>query len=321
MDDNKKIQNQKDTTEDQTSVLTDEQIQEDTNMVPLPDDANSNEAPNEPADELTAEMIKEDVQMASTEGLSDDVEEVNDAPESLTEDQIKEDTQMVEMKGANQKPEEINETPETLTEEMIKEDTQMLPVEDPDEKLEEAKKILNQDDNVNARWYIVHTYSGHENKVAKSIKQRVQSLGFENRIFDIIVPTRNTIKVSQGKKETVKEKIFPGYVLVNMALDDESWLLIRTTQGVTAFIGAGNKPTPISEKEVEAIMKFMNEEEPLYKTSFTIGEAVKIVDGPFSDFLGTIDNIDEAKGKLKVLVSIFGRETPVELDFLQVNKL
>lgn len=172
-----------------------------------------------------------------------------------------------------------------------------------------------------AKWYIVHTYSGHENKVAKSINQRVQSLGFENRIFDVIVPTRNTIKVSGGKKETVKEKIFPGYVLVKMILDDESWLLIRTTQGVTAFIGAGNKPTPISNKEVEAIQKFMSAEEPLYKASFSVGEAVKIVDGPFSDFLGTIDNIDEAKGKLKVLVSIFGRETPVELDFLQVNKL
>lgn len=193
--------------------------------------------------------------------------------------------------------------------------------EELDEKLEQAKQVLNQTDSSTAKWYIVHTYSGHENKVAKSIHQRVQSLGFENRIFDIIVPTRNTVKVSGGKKENVKEKIFPGYVLVKMALDDESWLLIRTTQGVTAFIGAGNKPTPISEKEVEAIQKFMNEEEPLYKTAFTLGEAVKIVDGPFADFLGTIDNIDEAKGKLKVLVSIFGRETPVELDFLQVNKL
>ena len=146
-------------------------------------------------------------------------------------------------------------------------------------------------------------------------------MGFENKIFDIIVPTRDTVKVSQGKKENVKEKIFPGYVLVKMILDDESWLLVRTTQGVTAFIGAGNKPTPISEKEVQAIQKFMQTDEPLYTTQFTVGEAVKIVDGPFSDFLGTIDNIDEAKGKLKVLVSIFGRETPVELDFLQVSKL
>lgn len=195
------------------------------------------------------------------------------------------------------------------------------PNKQPTEKIDEVAKAADQTVNDPSKWYIVHTYSGHENKVAKSIKQRVQSLGFENRIFDIIVPTRNTIKVSQGKKETVKEKIFPGYVLVKMILDDESWLLVRTTQGVTAFIGAGNKPTPISDKEVEAIQKFMDAEEPLYKTAFTIGEAVKIVDGPFSDFLGTIDDIDEAKGKLKVLVSIFGRETPVELDFLQVNKL
>jgi transcription termination/antitermination protein NusG len=172
-----------------------------------------------------------------------------------------------------------------------------------------------------AKWYIVHTYAGHENKVATSLKQRAQTMGFDDRIFDIIVPTRNTIKVSQGKKESVKEKIFPGYVLIRMVLDDESWILVRTTQGVTAFIGAGNKPTPISEKEVDAIQKFMDQEEPLYKASFSVGEAVKIVDGPFADFLGTIDNIDETRGKLRVLVSIFGRETPVELDFLQVQKI
>lgn len=170
-------------------------------------------------------------------------------------------------------------------------------------------------------WYIVHTYSGHENKVAKQLMQRVESMGFENRIFEIIVPTRSTVKVSGGKKENVMEKIFPGYVLVRMDLDDESWLLVRTTQGVTAFIGAGNKPTPISDKEVEAIQKFMATEEPLYKTAFVKGEAVKIIDGPFTDFLGSIDEIDEQRGKLKVLVSIFGRETPVELDFLQVAKL
>lgn len=186
----------------------------------------------------------------------------------------------------------------------------------PEEKKEEIHVAPD-----NAKWYIVHTYAGHENKVATSLKQRVQTMGFEERIFDIIVPTRSTIKVSQGKKETVQEKIFPGYVIIRMVLDDESWLLVRTTQGVTAFIGAGNKPTPISEKEVEAIQKFMQQEEPLYKTTFTVGEAVKIVDGPFADFLGTIDNIDDARGKVRVLVSIFGRETPVELDFLQVKKL
>ena len=187
-----------------------------------------------------------------------------------------------------------------------------------EDKTEEVKVKTVPD---NAKWYIIHTYAGHENKVARSLQQRVEAMGFVDRIFDIIVPTRNTIKVAQGKKETVKEKIFPGYVLVRMVLDDESWFMVRSTQGVTSFIGAGNKPTPISEKEVEAIKKFMNMEEPLYKVSFAVGEAVKITDGPFSEFLGTIDSIDETRGKLRVLVSIFGRETPVELDFLQVKKI
>lgn len=185
----------------------------------------------------------------------------------------------------------------------------------------EAKKQLPTSGQEAAKWYIIHTYAGHENKVARSLKQRSEAMGFADRIFDIIVPTRNTIKVSQGKKETVKEKIFPGYVLVKMLLDDETWFMVRSTQGVTSFIGAGNKPTPISEKEVEAIQKFMKMEEPLYKVSFSVGEAVKIVDGPFTEFLGTIDFIDEKAGKLRVLVSIFGRETPVELDFLQVKKI
>ena len=173
----------------------------------------------------------------------------------------------------------------------------------------------------NAKWFIIHTYAGHENKVAGALRQRAETMGFSDKIFDIIVPTREVTKVAQGKKSQVKEKIFPGYVIVRMVLTDESWILVRTTPGVTAFIGAGNKPTPISDKEVEAIQKFMKIEEPLYKASFVTGEAVKIVDGPFADFLGTIESIDETKGKLRVLVSIFGRETPVELDFLQVSKI
>ena len=191
-------------------------------------------------------------------------------------------------------------------------------MEQPTTELNEDKKRINQQD---AKWYIIHTYAGHENKVARSLKQRTEAMGFADRIFDIIVPTRNTINVSQGKKETVKEKIFPGYVLVKMLLDDESWFMVRSTQGITSFIGTGNKPTSISEKEVQAIQNFMKMEEPLYKVSFSVGEAIKIIDGPFTDFLGTIDFIDEKSGKLRVLVSIFGRETPMELDFLQVKKI
>jgi len=193
----------------------------------------------------------------------------------------------------------------------IQKDTQTQPSEEDKVKAASEK----------GKRYILHTYAGHENKVERSLKQRVESMKFTDRVFDIIVPTRNTIKVSQGKKETVKEKIFPGYVLAKMILDDETWIMVRSTPGVTSFIGAGNKPTPISDKEVEAIQKFMKMEEPMYKVQFSVGEAVKITDGPFTEFLGTIESIDEARGKVKVLVSIFGRETPVELDFLQVKQI
>lgn len=185
----------------------------------------------------------------------------------------------------------------------------------------QATEPVAPDASAAGRWYVVHTYSGHENKVAANLKQRIETQKLSHKIFDIVVPTRNIVKVAHGKKEEIKEKIFPGYILVKMILDDDTWLAVRTTQGVTAFVGAGNKPTPISDREVDAIRKFMAMEAPKYKASFSTGEAVKIVDGPFADFLGTIDSIDEEKGKVKVLVSIFGRETPVELDFLQIAKL
>lgn len=176
-------------------------------------------------------------------------------------------------------------------------------------------------DNPNARWYVVHTYSGHESKVAVTLKQRVESEHLEDKILDVLVPTQDKIEIKGGKKVNIKEKIFPGYILVKMVLDETSWLAVRTTQGVTSFVGMGNKPTPISEAEVQTIVKFTQEEAPVYKQVFAPDDTVKIVDGPFADFIGKVDNVDEEKGKVKVLVSIFGRETPVELDFLQVQKI
>lgn len=173
----------------------------------------------------------------------------------------------------------------------------------------------------NARWYVLHTYSGHEQKVTAAIKQRVEAMNVSNRVFNTLVPTRDLVVVKRGKKEEVKEKIFPGYILVQMILDDDSWLVVRTTPGVTSFVGVGNRPTPLSEKEVDAITKFSQLAAPKFKATITHGEAVKIVDGPFADFLGSVDSVDEERGKVKVLVSIFGRETPVELDFLQISKL
>ncbi len=171
------------------------------------------------------------------------------------------------------------------------------------------------------KWYVVHTYSGHENKVAATLKQKIKASGFEDRIFEIMVPTQEKIEVREGKKVTLQEKIFPGYILVKMILGDESWHAVRSTPGVTSFVGTGNKPTPLIDSEVTAIQRFSELEAPTYKAAFTLSEAVRIVDGPFAEFLGTVDEINEEKGKVKVLVSIFGRETPVELDFLQVTKI
>ena len=172
-----------------------------------------------------------------------------------------------------------------------------------------------------AKWYVIHTQTGYENKVKQALEQRIKSLNVENKIFEVVIPVREIVVVKKGKKSKAIEKVFPGYVLVKMILDDDSWLVARTTEGVTGFVGAGLKPTPISNREVEAIMKFVTQEQPKFKTQFSVGEAVKITEGPFAEFLGSVESIDEARGKVKVLVSIFDRETPVELDFLQIAKL
>ena len=190
-----------------------------------------------------------------------------------------------------------------------------------EKKEEQSKDQKPAGETKGAFWYVVHTYSGHEAKVAAALKQRAESLGLKDKILDILVPTQEKIEVREGKKEKVKEKIFPGYILVKMVLDDHSWLAVRSTPGVTSFVGVGNRPTPLPDEDVKTIQKFMEMEAPRFKTAFSVGEAVKITDGPFAEFLGTINEIDEEKGKLKVLVSIFGRETPVELDLLQVAKL
>lgn len=181
--------------------------------------------------------------------------------------------------------------------------------------------VIKKTEDENAKWYVVHTASGHEARVSENLRQRVESMRLGDNIFELLVPTQDRVVIRGGKKATIKEKIFPGYLLVKMILDDNSWLAVRTTAGVTGFVGTGDKPTPLSAAEVANIQKFVSAPAPRYKTKLSVGDAVKITDGPFNDFLGTIHEMDEARGKVKVLVSIFGRETPVELDFLQVQKV
>ena len=171
------------------------------------------------------------------------------------------------------------------------------------------------------KWYVLHTYSGYEDAVANNLKQRIESLDMGDKIFNVLVPKEKKIKIKSGKRVTVEEKIYPGYVLVEMIVTEDSWYVVRNTPRVTGFIGAGTIPVAISEEEIKTLQKRMGAEEPTYKIDVEVSDAVKIIDGPFKDFDGKINEIDKARGKVKVLVNMFGRETPVELDFLQVKKI
>lgn len=180
-----------------------------------------------------------------------------------------------------------------------------------------AKQNLNQ----GRRWYVLHTYSGYEENVKQNLTQRIESMDMEDKIFNIMIPVEKKIRIKNGKRKVSEEKIFPGYVMVEMVVTDESWYVVRNTPNVTGFIGTGTIPTPVSDKEIKGLQKRMGVEEPKFKIDVSVGSPVKITDGPFKSLEGKITNIDEAKGKVKVLVSMFGRETPVELDFLQIKKL
>lgn len=168
-------------------------------------------------------------------------------------------------------------------------------------------------------WYVIHSYSGYENKVKQNLESRIESMGMHNYIFEVVVPTEEVVELRDGRRRTVEQRIFPGYILVDMILNDESWFVVRNTPGVTGFVGSGNLPIPLRQEEADTILRRMEEEAPKVKVSFRIGDSVRIVDGPFTDFMGTVDDLNLERGKVRLLVSFFGRETPVELDFLQVE--
>jgi len=170
-------------------------------------------------------------------------------------------------------------------------------------------------------WYAIHTYSGYENAVARNLRQRIDSLNMQDKIFDVVVPSEKKIRVKGGKRVMEEENLFPGYVLVEMIVDDESWYVVRNTPRVTGFVGSGTQPVPLSEAEYRALMKQMSDDTPTHKVDLSAGDLVTIVDGPFKELEGKVGEVDEKSGKVKVLVAMFGRETPVELDFLQIKKV
>ena len=194
----------------------------------------------------------------------------------------------------------------------------------PDSNKEEisAEERLSEDvqEDDGRAWYVVHCYSGYENKVRHNLEQRIETMGMKDEIFDVVVPTEEEIEVKDGKRRTIERRVFPGYILVNLILAEESWYVVRNTPGVTGFVGMGSTPTPLRSEEVAQIIKRMEADAPRIKVTFKPGERIRIVDGPFNDFRGTVDVIDMEKAKVRVMVNFFGRETPVELDFLQVEK-
>lgn len=196
--------------------------------------------------------------------------------------------------------------------------------ETPTDEAEETPLLLSEEDaaaTTEKQWFVVHCYSGYENKVRDAIQQRIETMGMRDRIFDVIVPTEEEIEVKDGKRRTVERRMYPGYVLVEMILDEESWFVVRNTPGVTGFVGMGDEPAPLRESEVRQILKRMESEQPSIRYDFKIGQKVRIIDGPFNDFIGSVSDINPSRNTVRVMVSFFGRETPVDIGFLGVEKV
>ena len=212
---------------------------------------------------------------------------------------------------------EENNIEETVSDEI---DTVILADSEPLELEEEADEE-NSDRPEGTEWYVVHSYSGYENKVQKNLLHRTESMDMQDKIFQVVVPTEEEVELRDGTRRTIERRVFPGYILVEMLLDEDSWYVVRNTPGVTGFVGSGNKPTALRPEEVDKILKRMEAEAPKIKVNFRVGQKVRIVEGPFEDFLGTVDDIDTDRARARVLVNFFGRETPIELDFLQVERV
>jgi len=227
---------------------------------------------------------------------------------------MKEDMEEKRQDTEQEKPVEA----EVLTEESPEVEGE---AEEPQEEIEApAEEEAEEELPEGTAWYVIHCYSGYENKVERNLENRIESMAMQDYIYQVVVPSEEEIELRDGKRRTVERRIFPGYILIQMLMTDDSWYVVRNTPGVTGFVGSGSKPIPLRQEEVDKIMKRMEAETPKVRVSFRVGETVRIIDGPFTDFMGTVDDINTDRGKVKVLVSFFGRETPVELDFLQVER-
>ena len=304
---------------------------EDSAAMSAPDFESSLEETESPGAEETAEAeSNESVPASSDSELTSQAEEVADSPES---------TEAVPTPELEEPAADLQDadSPAVEPDTADTQDEPDLPVAAPlvegpsaesrEDSLDLDLSFLDgdqaeatEDEEDGRSWYVVHCYSGYENKVRHNLEQRIETMGMKNMIFDIVVPTEEEIEVKEGKRRTVERRVFPGYILVNMIMTEESWYVVRNTPGVTGFVGMGNTPTPLRPEEVSQIIKRMEAEAPRIKVTFKSGERVRIVDGPFNDFRGTVSEIDMERAKVRVMVNFFGRETPVELDFLQVEK-
>jgi transcriptional antiterminator NusG len=281
--------------EEETTAVLEEQAEA--------EPAEEESAPEEAEEDTTAVLEEQaEAELAEEESAPEEAEEETTAvlEEQAEAERVEEDTTAVLEEQAEAELAEEEATPDESGE----------PVAETEEELARHE---------GRHWYVIHSYSGYENKVKKNLDSRIESMGMQDYIFEVVVPTEEVVELRDGRRRTVEQRIFPGYILVDMILNDESWFVVRNTPGVTGFVGSGNEPTPLRQEEADSILRRIEEEAPRVKVSFRVGDAVRITDGPFTDFMGTVDDLNLEKGKVRLLVSFFGRETPVELDFLQVE--
>jgi transcriptional antiterminator NusG len=247
-------------------------------------------------------------------------EAVSEDESSITEDITSQTAEEVTSAAKEPKPVPFSEEINAIVQQDLQVEDILEPGGQTSDLLADETPAEETEQDDGRAWYVVHCYSGYENKVRHNLEQRIETMGMKDEIFDVVVPTEEEIEVKEGKRRTVERRVFPGYILVNLILSEESWYVVRNTPGVTGFVGMGSTPTPLRSEEVSQIIKRMEADAPRIKVTFKSGERVRIVDGPFNDFRGTVDEIDMERAKVRVMVNFFGRETPIELDFLQVEK-